>query len=91
VIFFIYRADTIILEVVLRSAFEITIDIASDPDVPIFKRFQKSWPNINANNFHIGLEDTFVFQSFQDLKKELLIFCINQLKQFDLEMTIKSC
>ncbi|KAL4125926.1 hypothetical protein QTP88_010163 [Uroleucon formosanum] len=71
-----------ILEVVLRSAFEIKIDIASAPDVPIFKRFQKCWPNINVNNFHIGLEDTFVFQSLQNLKDELLIFCINQLKQY---------
>ncbi|KAL4104515.1 hypothetical protein QTP88_019810 [Uroleucon formosanum] len=71
-----------ILEVVLRSAFEIKIDIASAPDVPIFKRFQKCWPNINVNNFHIGLEDTFVFQSLQNLKDELLIFCINRLKQY---------
>ncbi|KAL4150130.1 hypothetical protein QTP88_003964 [Uroleucon formosanum] len=71
-----------ILEVVLRNAFEIKIDIASAPDVPIFKRFQKCWPNINVNNFHIGLEDTFVFQSLQNLKDELLIFCINQLKQY---------
>ncbi|KAL4100680.1 hypothetical protein QTP88_020714 [Uroleucon formosanum] len=69
-------------EVVLRSAFEIKIDTASAPDVPIFKRFQKCWPNINVNNFHIGLEDTFVFQSLQNLKDELLIFCINQLKQY---------
>lgn len=44
--------------------------------------FQKCWPNINVNNFHVGLEDTFVFQSLQNLKEELLIFCINQLKQY---------
>lgn len=83
-----------ILEVVLRSAFEIKIDIASAHDVPIFKRFQKSWSNINVNNFRIGLEDIFVFQSLQNLKEELLIFCINQLKKFQprdkelLELTI---
>jgi len=70
------------LEVVLRSDFEVKIDIASAQDVSIFKRFQTYWPNINVNNFHIGLEDTFAFQSLQDLKKELIIFCINQLKQF---------
>ncbi|KAE9530083.1 hypothetical protein AGLY_011545 [Aphis glycines] len=52
-----------ILEIVLRSAFEIKIDIASAPDVPISKH-------------------TFVFQSLQHLKEELLIFCINQLKQY---------
>jgi len=46
-------------EVVLRCAFEIKIDIASEPDVPIFKRFQKSWPNIDVKNFHIGM--IFIF------------------------------
>lgn len=71
-----------ILEIVLRSAFEIKIDITSAPDVPIFKRFQKSWPSINVKNFHNGIEDAFVFQSIKDLKKTLLMFCINQLQQY---------
>lgn len=71
-----------IFEVVLRSAFKIKIDIASAPDVPIFKRFQKSWPNIDIKNFHIGLEDTYIFQSIEDRKEELTTFCINQLQQY---------
>jgi len=39
-------------------------------------------PNVNVNNFHIGMEDTCVFRTLQNLKEELLIFCINQLKQY---------
>lgn len=70
-----------IFEVVLRSAFEIKTDIASAPDVPIFKRFQKSWPNIDVKNFQIGLEDIYIFQSMEDRNEELAIFCINQLQQ----------
>lgn len=68
-----------IFEVVMRSAFEIKFDIAS---APIFKRFQKSWPNIDVKNFHIGLEDIYIFQSMEDRKEELAIFCINQLQQY---------
>lgn len=31
------------------------LHITSVPDVPNFKRFQQSLPNINVNDFYIGL------------------------------------
>jgi hypothetical protein len=65
---------------VLRSVFEIKIAIRSALDVLIFKGFQKYWPNINIKNVHVGLEDTFVFQSLQCLKEQLFIICKYQLK-----------
>ncbi|XP_076298485.1 uncharacterized protein LOC143217788 [Lasioglossum baleicum] len=52
-------------EIVLRAVFEKKMSHSTGPNVPIFKRFQQAWPNINKLNFHCGVEDRFVNQKLE--------------------------
>ncbi|XP_076283045.1 uncharacterized protein LOC143210244 isoform X1 [Lasioglossum baleicum] len=54
-------------EIVLSAVFEKKMSQSTGPNVPIFKRFQQAWPNINKLNFHCGVEDRFVNQKLENI------------------------
>jgi len=43
-----------IYELVLRCVFEEKCGITSGPNIPLFKKFQEYWSNINTSNFNPG-------------------------------------
>lgn len=51
-----------IYEIILRSVFDEKMSKSTDPNIPIFKRFQQAWPNVDKLNFHSRVEDTLVIQ-----------------------------
>lgn len=46
-----------ILELILRGVFEVGFPISTEPNVPLFKRFQQSWKTMNKENYKIGVEN----------------------------------
>ena len=45
-----------IFEILLAAAFNVKMPGTSGPNVPIFKRFQNDWSNIESTNYENGLE-----------------------------------
>lgn len=66
------------LELRLKSAFEAKFGNSSGPNVPLFVRFQKSWININTNNFKSGLIGNENGLLNHD---DVITFCKNELKK----------
>lgn len=46
-----------IYEIVLRSVFETKLTSSSAPEVLIFEKFAKFWPDLNHESFKSGIED----------------------------------
>lgn len=71
-----------IYEIVLRAVFESKFGSAtSGSDVPLFKRFQSYWPNINKMNFKPVLQDEKLFRNLIDVKEEISNFYKYQLEK----------
>lgn len=69
-----------IYEVVLRSVFETKLSSTSAPEVPIFERFGKFWPNINKQAFKSGIEDSTICEKISAAELEhCKTFCYAQL------------
>ncbi|XP_050521259.1 uncharacterized protein LOC126894353 [Daktulosphaira vitifoliae] len=49
-----------IYELILKCVFEVKLYLTSGPDVPIFKRFQQNWRNIDTNKFEPGIMSDIV-------------------------------
>ncbi|XP_050339086.1 uncharacterized protein LOC126765398 [Bactrocera neohumeralis] len=45
-----------ILEIYLRSVFDLHFKVTQAPEVSIFERFAKAWPNIDTSSFKSGLQ-----------------------------------
>jgi len=74
-----------IYELILRSVFECKLpQITSSPDIPLFKKFQKNWNNVNNTNYMSGMEDSECCTALEDVKEEILNFvqCKLQNKHF---------
>lgn len=49
------------------------------PDVLPFKDFEKFWKNIDQESYESGISDSIVNQSLQDVKEQILDFCMHFL------------
>lgn len=63
-----------ILELLLKAVFEVTWNATTGPNVPIFKRFQDYWPQIDLTTFQTGIEDDFVNQALMKEKDAIIEF-----------------
>lgn len=70
-----------ISELLIRAVFELNFGKTAAPEVLIFNRFSKFWPNINQNNFKSGISDEDVEKLFTVGELEYhKIFCLEALK-----------
>lgn len=46
-----------IFELILRCVFETKLPATTEPNVPLFKKFQNAWETIDTTNYKSGLED----------------------------------
>lgn len=60
-----------IYEVVLRGVFKEKVSKSSGPNIPLFKKFQQAWPNINKTNFVPGVKDRVVKKALKDTTSTL--------------------
>jgi len=49
------------------------------PDIPLFKRFKKFWPNISKEDFNLGITDESELTELDSVKTEILSFVTEQL------------
>ncbi|KAL4113867.1 hypothetical protein QTP88_017425 [Uroleucon formosanum] len=71
-----------IYELVLRSVFEIKLKINTiGPDVPIFKKFQQAWPEIDLKKYEIGINDAVVKSTVETNKSQIIDFCLQNFKK----------
>ncbi|KAL4113207.1 hypothetical protein QTP88_016873 [Uroleucon formosanum] len=69
-----------IYEIVLRSVFYVKFGTTtSGPDVPIFKRFQQFWSNVNTTNFEPGIKNDYVEKLLHNVSEEIIDFSISYL------------
>lgn len=68
-------------EIVLQSVFlESKLFVMSGPDIPLFKKFQKNWPNIDKSNFSTFKNDLGVHNKLKNVALEVLFFAENKIK-----------
>lgn len=69
-----------IYEIMLRIVFELKLSSTTAPEVPIFERFSKYWPNLIQEGFATGISDEFVCAKISKTEcKETIEFCKIQL------------
>jgi len=70
-------------EVVLGTRFFFTRQnyALSGPDIPIFKKFQKNWDNINKKNFSTWVTDNYVHYKLGCIAFNILNFAENKIKE----------
>lgn len=69
-----------IYEIVLRSVFEKKLSPSSAPNVGIFERFAKSWPDLNHDSINTSIVDEIVCSQINGTESDDIIqFCYNQL------------
>ncbi|KAL4125995.1 hypothetical protein QTP88_010227 [Uroleucon formosanum] len=69
-------------EVVLQGVFhETKLCVMSGPDIPIFKKFQKNWVNINKKNFSTWMTDSYVRDKLGYIALNILNFAENKIKE----------
>ena len=61
-----------VYEIILGSVFETKLSSTFTPEVLIFERFAKSWPDLNKESFISGIEDTTVCEKIGPVEKLLL-------------------
>ena len=70
------------MKIILRSVFETKLSSTSAPDVPIFERFAKSWPNLNKESFINAIKDTTVSVKISPVERgNCKSFCYDQLSK----------
>ncbi|XP_057328584.1 uncharacterized protein LOC130669614 [Microplitis mediator] len=67
-------------EIMLRKVVETAWPATNSPNVPIFKRFQTAWEQIDKSKFKIGVEDENIKITLLEIKDEKVIFLDDQLK-----------
>lgn len=71
-----------ILEIVLEAIVVLAVGVSSGPEIQIFKRFQKRWPQINQENFKTVNADPEILMYVEDVSNIMISFATHQLKQF---------
>lgn len=69
-----------IYEIILRCVFDLKLGPSSAPEVQVFERFMKAWPNINHSSFQTGIDDDIVKSTLsENVCSEMKNFCSYQL------------
>lgn len=69
-----------IMEIVLRSVFEVYWPVNSGPNVKLFTRFKSSWNTINKTKYKAGIGDEVVADVLSDKTVGLFSFIENCLQ-----------
>lgn len=73
-----------IYENFLSATFDSEFGPTSGKNVPLFERFQKSWNNLNKNNFKSGMEDNIINDYLVNVSEEIIHFCTTEMQlKFD--------
>lgn len=71
-----------IYELILRCVFELKLTSSSAPEVQIFERFAKAWPDIDKTRFASGLDDEGIRSSLpDDICNDIKAYCRDQLSK----------
>lgn len=71
-----------IYEIILRSVFETKISSTSAPEVSLFERFAKSWPNLNKEAFESSIGDRIISEQINVTEVSVLKeFCLEKLTE----------
>lgn len=71
-----------ILEICLRSVFDLFFKASKAPEVSIFERFSKSWSNLNTSTYKSGLDDKYIKSQISDeICIDIKSFCHSQLQK----------
>jgi len=62
-----------VFEIILAAVLKKRKFTISGPDIPLFKRFQASWPKINTQNFVPGINSTGVQEIFKNDLDDILM------------------
>lgn len=68
-----------IFELILSAVFARGEGFTTSPDIPVFKRFQREWKNIDTNIFETGIEDQLILNAVHGSMQDILDFIKNQL------------
>lgn len=69
-----------IFEIVLAAVFtEANVGVSSGPDITIFKKFKKHWPEINTDSFVPGIAHPRIMEIIGDNVGELLDFALGKM------------
>lgn len=69
-----------IYELLLRSVVEIYWPTTTGPNMPVFKRFQLHWDNINPAEYETGVMDEYIAKTLSTRKEEILRFILDQFR-----------
>ena len=69
-----------VFEVMLSSVFSAALGTTSGPEIGLFKRFQKMWPNIDKTNFQSAGDDLFIGMP-DGLRQDMTAFYIKAIKR----------
>jgi len=68
-----------IYEIILGSVFDHKFGLTSEPNVPLFQRFQSARPKLNVTNLKPRLQDTKVSQHLNNSTECIFKFCMTEL------------
>lgn len=69
-----------IFELILRAVFEQKFPSTTGPNVPLFKRFQDAWSNLDQNDYNTGIENQDLREILHDHIDDIDIFVQNKLE-----------
>lgn len=71
-----------IFEIVLQAVFVTSkLSAMSGPDIPLFKRFQNYWENIDLRNYCIWTSHPEVYEVLKDVVDKVLLFCATKIEE----------
>ena len=79
-----------ILEIILEAVVLLCLGHSSGPDIPPFKRFQKSWVSFDSTKYHTAQSDKNASNALTDITDERIVFCKDQLQTFNLVTTTEN-
>jgi hypothetical protein len=68
-------------EIVLQVSSESKLSVISGPDIPVFEKFQKNWPNIEKSNYFTFKTDREIYNKLKNVAPEVLFFAENKIKE----------
>lgn len=69
-----------IFEIILSDVFKTLFGSSSGPDISLFKRFQKEWPNINQQELTVGSDNLYITAELVSLRQEMLQYYNEAIK-----------
>lgn len=71
-----------VMELLVTGAFEATVEpVTSGPNILLFERFRKAWPDLDHDNYESGISDAEVAKYFPaDVRMDLINFINDQIQ-----------